>query len=105
LNQPKGNIMITTWKISQCDRLTETGFIQTAHWTVNAVDGDYTASSYGTCGFPVSTPSSPFEKVTEHDVLKWCWASGVDKDEVEASLAASIDSQKNPVVVAGLPWQ
>jgi hypothetical protein len=37
--------------------------------------------------------------------LNWCWASGVDKDEVEARLAASIDSQKNPVVVAGLPWQ
>ena len=92
------------WKIAQCDRLTADGYITTAHWTVNAVDGTYTASSYGTCGFPVSTPSSPFEKVTEQDVLNWCWASGVDKDAVEASLAAQIALQKNPVTATGVPW-
>jgi len=105
LNQPKGNIMTTTWKITQCDRLTADGFITTAHWTVSAVDGEYSASSYGTCGFQDATPSSPFEKVTEQDVLKWCWASRVDKDAIEASLAANIDLQKNPVVAQGLPWQ
>ena len=92
------------WQIAQCDRLTADGFITTAHWTVNAVDGDYTAGSYGTCGFAAGTPSSPFEKVTEQDVLKWCWASGVDKDATEANLAANIALQKAPVTATGVPW-
>jgi len=97
--------MQTTWKISQCDRLTADGFITTAHWTVNTVDGDYTAGSYGTCGFAAATPVDPYAQVTEQDVLNWCWANGIDKDATEASLAAQIALQKNPVVVAGLPWQ
>jgi hypothetical protein len=98
--------MTTTWKIVQCDRLTADGYITTAHWTCNAVDGDHTASSYGTCSFAkVNPPSSPFEKVTEQDVLNWCWATSVDKDVVEAALAANIYLQKNPVVLQGLPWQ
>jgi hypothetical protein len=97
--------MITTWKIAQCDRLTADGFITTAHWTVNAVDGDYTASSYGTCGFAAATPAIPYASVTEAEVLAWCWAGGVDKDAVEAALAAQIEAQKKPVTATGLPWQ
>ena len=97
--------MTTTWTITQCDRLTSDGFITTAHWTCSAVDGDYSASSYGTCGFAAGTPTIPYDQVTEAEVLNWCWANGVDKDAVEANLAANIDLQKNPVVAAGVPWQ
>jgi hypothetical protein len=104
LNQPKGNIMQTTWKISQCDRLTSDGFITTAHWTVNAVDGDYSASSYGTCSFAAATPAIPYASVTEQEVLNWCWANGIDKDAYEASLAANIALQKAPVTATGVPW-
>ena len=96
--------MTTTWKIAQCDRLTADGFITTAHWTATAVDGDYTAGAYGTCGFAAGTPSIPYADVTEQEVLDWCWAGGVDKAAVEASLAAQIDLQKAPVVSAGVPW-
>lgn len=92
------------WKIVQCDRFTADGFITTAHWTCNVVDGDYSASSYGTCGFAAGTPSIPYDQVTEQQVLDWCWAGGVDKDAVEASLAAQIDLQKNPVTATGVPW-
>ena len=96
--------MQTTWKISQCDRLTADGFITTAHWTVNAVDGDYSASSYGTCGFAAAPPVVPYASVTEQDVLNWCWANGVDKNAIEASLAANIELQKTPVTATGVPW-
>ena len=96
--------METTWKIVQCDRLTADGFITTAHWTCNAVDGDYTAGSYGTCGFAAATPAIPYASVTEQDVLDWCFASGVDKDATEANLAAQIATQKAPVTAAGVPW-
>ena len=96
--------MITTWKIAQCDRLTADGFITTAHWTVSAVDGDYTASAYGTCSFAAATPAIPYASVTEQEVLDWCFASFVDKDAIEASLAANIALQKAPVTATGVPW-
>jgi len=96
--------MNTTWKIAQCDRLTADGFITTAHWTVSAVDGEYSASSYGTCGFATTTPAIPYASVTEQDVLNWCWANGIDKDATEENLAAQIELKKNPVNATGVPW-
>jgi len=92
------------WTITQTDYLVSDGFITTAHFTCNAVDGDYTASSYGTCGFAAATPAIPYAQVTEQEVLDWCWANGVDKDAIEASLAANIALQKNPVTATGVPW-
>lgn len=95
---------MTTWTITQCDSLTSDGYITTAHWTASVVDGEYSASVYGTCGFGEGSPSVPYSQVTEQEVLNWCWASGVDKDAIEASLAAQIDLQKHPVQQAGVPW-
>jgi hypothetical protein len=97
-------IMETTWKIVQTNYNTDDKFIFCAHWTVNAVDGDYTAGSYGTCGFAAATPAIPYASVTEQEVLDWCWANGVDKDATEASLAANIALQKAPVTATGVPW-
>ena len=97
--------MATTWTISQLDRQTSDGFITTAHWTATAVDGDYTTSVYSTCSFETATPSIPYASVTEQDVLNWIWANGVDKDATEASLAAQIALQKNPVTATGVPWK
>jgi len=94
----------TTWNIVQTDYLVADGFITTAHWTASAVDGAYTANSYGTCSFAVATPSIPYASVTMQEVLDWCWANGVDKTAVEASLAAQIALLKNPVTAAGTPW-
>ena len=96
--------MTTTWTITQTDYLVADGFITTAHWTCNAVDGDYTASSYGTCGFATATPAIPYASVTMQEVLNWIWANGIDKDETEASLAANNALQKNPVTATGVPW-
>ena len=96
--------MATTWKITQTDYLTADGFITTAHWTATATDGNYSASVYSTCGFATATPSIPYASVTEQDVLDWIWANGVDKEATEASLAAQIEAQKNPVTATGVPW-
>lgn len=96
--------MNVIWTITQCDRLAADDFITTAHWTATATDGDYTASAYATCSWAPGTATIPYADVTEQEVLNWCWDSGVDKDATEASLAAQIDLQKNPVVVPGVPW-
>ena len=92
------------WAIAQTNYNTDDKFIFCAHWTVNAVDGDYTASSYGTCGFAAATTAIPYASVTESEVLAWCFANGVDKDATEASLAAQIALQKAPVTETGVPW-
>ena len=92
------------WSIVDTNRLTADNFITTAHWTCNAVDGDYTAGSYGTCGFAAATPAIPYASVTEAEVLNWIWANGIDKDATEANLANNIALQKAPVTATGVPW-
>ena len=93
-----------TWKITQTDYQTSDGFINTAHWTCNAVDGDYTASIYSTASWQAGTPTIPYASVTEAEVLNWVWANGVDKQATEDALAANIALQKNPVQASGTPW-
>jgi hypothetical protein len=92
------------WTITDTDYETKNGFIQTAHWTASAVDGDYTASIYSTCSWADGSPTVPYADVTMQEVLDWCWASGVDKDATEAALAQNIELQKNPVTATGTPW-
>jgi len=98
---------MATWTISTLERKLDTGGVFIAHWRCTAADGDYSASSYGTCGFSPD-PSDPsfvaYDSLTEAEVLQWCWDNGVDKDAIEASLAANIESQKNPVSASGVPW-
>ena len=95
--------MNITWSVSNLDRRTSDGFVQTAHYRADAVDGDFSASIYATCGWPEGTPSVAYESLTEAAVLAWVWAS-VDKEATEAALADQIAEQKAPKVAAGLPW-
>ena len=91
------------WVITQTDYETANGFILTAHWSCNAVDGDYTASIYSTSSWASGTPTIPYASVTEAEVLSWVWET-VDKSATEAALAQNIELQKNPVTAQGLPW-
>ena len=97
---------MTTWVISQLERTLDTGGVVVAHWRATAVDGDFSASSYGTCGFTPDPSASGFiayDSLTEADVIGWVQAE-VDKDAIEASLAAKIEADKNPTQAAGVPW-
>jgi hypothetical protein len=93
-----------TWNVVQMDRLTVDGFVVTVHYTVNAVDGDYTSSTYGTVGYTQGEGSYiPYAQLTKDVVVGWVQES-LGKDTVETGLAAQIDAQKNPVQETGLPW-
>jgi hypothetical protein len=96
--------MTTTWTISQLDHQTSDGFVTTAHWQATAVDGDYSASTYATCSWSDGTPTIAYADLTQEQVLGWVWTNGVDKDAVEASLAAQIEAKKNPTTATGVPW-
>lgn len=39
------------WNVVQMDRLTTDGFVVAVHYVVSALDGDFTASTYGTVGY------------------------------------------------------
>ena len=97
---------MATWTIANLERDISTGGVQVAHWRVTEVDGDYSASSYGTVGFTpdASDPSFvPYDNLTESDVMGWVWAE-VDQSATEAALTANIELQKNPTSANGMPW-
>ena len=97
---------MATWTIANLERNVADGGVTVAHWRVSEVDGDYSASSYGTVGFTpdASDPSFvAYDNLTESDVLGWVWAE-VDQAATEAALTADIESQKNPTSADGMPW-
>ena len=93
-----------TWQVVQMDRQVADGFVTTVHHTVSAVDGEFTASTYGTVGFTKEDMDYvPFEQLTPEQVIGWVQDS-LGKDTVEEALATQIEAQKNPVSESGLPW-
>jgi hypothetical protein len=84
----------------------KTDVVVTAAWRCNGQDGAFSGTVYGTCGFTVPEGDfTPYDKLTEAQVLGWCWESGVNKAEVEANVAKQIADQKTPPVVQPpLPW-
>ena len=92
-----------TWIINQLDRNTSDGLVTTIHWTASAVDGDYSVSINNTQQLERSDSFVDYANLTEETVLGWLWTK-VDKEVVEAALAAQIDAKKNPVKASGLPW-
>jgi hypothetical protein len=99
--------MTTVWQISQMERTLDDNGVIVAHWRATATDGEFSATSYGTCGFtpdPSSSDWVDYDSISEDLALSWCFGSGVDKDAIEASLQASIDLQKNPTQASGVPW-
>ena len=84
----------------------------TAGWRCNGAEAagtpavDYTGTAYGTCAFPMPEGTfTPYDQLTQEQVLGWCWANGVDKGATEANVQAQIDNQINPPVIQPpLPW-
>ena len=99
-------MITTTWTINQLERSTADDYVTTVHYSVNAVEGELTAGSYGTVSFDSETsPSSAaYADLDEATVIGWVH-SQVDKAQIEESLAASIALQQAPVSATGMPWQ
>ena len=78
----------------------------TADWRCNGTDETYSGTCYGSCSFaPPSGSFTPYEDLTQDQVLQWCYENGVDKNAIEANVTAQIQNQINPpVVTLPLPW-
>jgi hypothetical protein len=95
--------MTTTYTINQLDRNTSDGFVTTVHYNITKVDGEFSASTYGTVGFEAGTPTTPYESLTKAQVIAWV-KDKLDEEVVEASLASQIEAKKNPTTATGMPW-
>ena len=85
---------------------TYTDVVITADWRCNGSQDSYSGTCYGSCSFAPPTGSfTPYEDLTQQQVLDWCYANGVDKSAIEANVTAQIQNQINPPVVSlPLPW-
>jgi hypothetical protein len=79
----------------------------TADWRCNGTQENYSGTCYGSASFaaPSGSGFTPYEDLTEAQVLDWCYANGVDQKAIEANVTAQIENQINPPVIAPpLPW-
>jgi hypothetical protein len=85
---------------------TLTDVVITADWRCNGTDGPYSGTCYGSCSFAPPTGSfTPYEDLTQQQVLDWCFSNGVDQAAIEANVSLQIENQINPPIIAPpLPW-
>jgi len=100
---------VYTWGIAQLERHTADGVVYTAHYTINAADGTYSAGAYGSVGLEQPDPDNiiPFADLTPDLVIGWVQEKlGGDEKiaEIEAALQAQLDEQRSPTKAQGLPW-
>jgi hypothetical protein len=96
-----------TWHIAQLERETSDGYVFTAHYTVDANDGTYSAGAYGSIGFERPEEDMiPFADLTEEIVIGWVKDKfGAEKvAEIFAALQAQLNEQRTPSKAQGTPW-
>ena len=84
----------------------QTDVVFQVNWQCSANDDNYSANSFGTIPviYTAGSPFTPYADLTQEQVWEWVNPS-IDRSEIEASLQAMIDEQKNPPVVnPPLPW-
>jgi hypothetical protein len=84
-----------------------TDVVITADWRCNGTQDQYSGTCYGSASFapPSGSGFTPYDQLTEQQVLDWCFANGVDQAAIEANVTAQIENQINPPIIAPpLPW-
>jgi hypothetical protein len=83
-----------------------TDVVITADWRCNGSQDQYSGTCYGSASFaPPSGSFTPYDQLTEQQVLDWCFANGVDQAAIEANVTQQINDQINPPIIAPpLPW-
>lgn len=87
----------------------ETDVVFVVHWVLNATDGTYTGSVYGSVGvtYEAGTPYTAYADLTQAQVIGWV-QDALGEEQVasyEANVAQQIADQIDPpVVTPPLPW-
>lgn len=106
-----------TWKVNNLTSYNNyegrQDVVYIANWTCRGeetVEGNtFTAEQtrYTNLRVEITGSFTPFEQLTEEQVLNWIWNSGSSKDVVELAVQKEIDIKKNPPVALNrpVPWQ
>lgn len=83
--------------------------VVTAGWRCNGTEQDQATSVYSTVSFlppQAGDPNfTPYNQLTQDQVLSWVWQSGVDKAATEAAVQTQLNALINPAEVQlPLPW-
>lgn len=83
-----------------------TDVVVQAEWVCTVSDTTYRPFVTGISTFTtIGDPFTPYDQLTQEQILGWCWANGLDKDAVEAQVSAKLEqASKPPVVTPPLPW-
>ena len=95
----------TTWALANVDYNVDDGFCHTAHWTATRVDGDYSASSYGSCGLTKPESLTTRTDLKAADIIADVKAVlGTDQvASIENGLVLNISEQKTPTQGSFVP--
>ena len=103
------------WKIEAIEcNITDPEYsdiIQTVHWRLNADDGQYSSTVYGSISLPFDknniTQYTKYEDTTHEQIIEWVKTEMGQQivQEYEIIVENQIKSQKSPVsIIKPLPW-
>jgi len=94
-----------TWALANVNYDESDGFCHTAHWTVQRVDGDYSASSYGSVGLTKPESLTPKDDLKTADIIADVKAVlGTNRvTEIENGLTLQISEEKTPTQGSFVP--
>lgn len=95
-----------TWAIANLVRETSDGFVFTAYYSVDAVEGSYWAGANGEVKFERPENLIPFEDLTEETVIGWVreHLRGDKIDQIQAELQQILDKKLVATQGIGVPW-
>mgnify|MGYP003120163253 FL=1 len=94
-----------TWELANVDYDVSDGFCHTAHWTVTRVDGDYSASSYGSTALTRPESLTSRTDLKKADIISDV-KSVLGTDQVKAienGLVLTISEEKTPTQGSFIP--
>ena len=78
----------------ECDN---SNVVKTIHWRYTAVDGDYSASMYGSCA---GSEGMNFDAMTIEHVIACVVENNSSEADMQANLSSKIEKQKNPETIS-----
>jgi len=78
----------------ECD---SSNVVKTIHWRYTAVDGDYSASMYGSCA---GSEDMDFSAMTKDHAIACVVENNSSEEEMQSNLSAQIEEQKTPALTS-----
>ena len=92
-----------TTVINQVESDVNTGDLEVIHYSINAVDGEYTDGVYGTIALTSADTLPGYDIVTEQECIDFV-EEKVNINQLRGVLTSSIQLKKVPVKRKNLPW-